>query len=73
MDKPQQSEIARSHQTPLDQDSRHEQPDLAAGLEESGRTGKVPPENKRRRQPRADQDKPRSVGGAGHGTGPKKR
>lgn len=73
MDKPRQTEIARSDQTPLDQDSRHEQPDLASGLEVTGRTGKVPPDNKRRRQPRADQDKPKSMGGAGHGRGPKKR
>jgi hypothetical protein len=73
MDKPQQSEMSRAGHSPVDQDSRHDQPDLAAGLEDEGRRGKIPPEKRRARQPRADQDKPRSVGGAGHGRGKRKR
>ena len=68
MDRPQQQEMARSGRTPVDQESR----DAFGGAtppEHTGRTGRVPPDNRPGHHPPRDQDKPVWAGGAGRRDG----
>lgn len=72
MGRPQQPEINRSGRTPVDPDFVAESDPATAPLDEKGRTGPVPPSNRPRAHPEKDQDRPRALGGAGHGRGKKK-
>ena len=69
--RPQQPELARSERTPAVQNSREQQ---AGDAEPPPAIGKAarrgpPPANRPGHHPQKDQDKPTSLGGAGHGTG----
>jgi hypothetical protein len=63
---PQQPELRRSRRSPVDPESfeehqLHEHP----GADPA--SGPVPPANRPGRHPAKEQDKPRELGGAGHG------
>lgn len=64
MDRPQQQEIERSGRTPVDQDSR-DAFGTATQPKDTGRTGRVPPDNRPGHHPPRDQDKPVWARGAG--------
>lgn len=64
MDRPQQQEIERSGHTPIDQESR-DAFGPASPPDESGRTGRVPRDNRPGHHPPREEDKPVWAGGAG--------
>lgn len=70
--RPQQQEISRSGHTPVDQDNFEERAVDAPPRDEET-VGPRPPDNRPGHRPEKDQDKPVELGGAGHGTGPRKR